>query len=201
MLSAAVEVEVVKCLNKIRGAWDGNGEYAEYSFRRQAQGHPDVVFSCGGRREDIVLGIEVKSRYVMAKEGEPSFRFKTTLGACPPQDFLLVVPWSLSSVLSGSPVVFDPCVTGTRTAAKLRNKWWADTRRSHGGGGGICVPDGVGPYPDARDNVSDEPVSDAGGNFGRLARMGVFDEYKERVNGEAVAGVAVSRWQQFLREL
>ncbi len=197
VLSAAVEVEVVKCLNGIRDAWDGNGEYAGCSFRRQAERYPDVVLACGERREDIVLGIEIKSWYVMAKEGEPSFRFKTTLGACPPQDFLLVVPWSLSSVLSGTPVVFDPYVTGTRTVARRRNKWWADTRRSHDGTG-IRVPDGVGPYPGARENISDEAASDAGGNFGRLARMGMFDEYKGRINGEEIAGVAVSRWQQFL---
>ena len=196
-LSAAVEIEVVRCLNKARNIWDGDGGYAGYSFRRQAERCPDVVFSRGDGRDDIVLGIEIKSWYVMAKEGEPSFRFRTTLEACPPQDFLLLVPWSLSNVLSGSPVIFDPCVTGTRTVAKRRNKWWTETRRSRDSMD-MRMPDAVGPYPGARENIADEPASDAGGNFGRLARMGMFDEYKKRVNNEEVAGVAVSDWQRFL---
>lgn len=200
VLSSAVEAEVVRCLNRIRGVWDAGGDYGCYSFRRQAQRYPDVVLACGERREDIVLGIEIKSWYVMAKEGEPSFRFRTTLGACPPQDFLLLVPWSLSNVLSGTPTIFDPYVTGTRTAAKRRNKWWTDSRRSHGGEG-VRVPGGIGPYPGARENISDEPLSDAGGNFGRLARMGMFDEYKGMIGREEVAGVAVSRWQRFLADL
>lgn len=197
VLSAAVEAEVVRCLNNIRGIWDDRGEYRDYSFRRQAQRYPDVVLARGGMREDIVLGIEIKSWYVMAKEGEPSFRFRTTLGACPPQDFLLLVPWSLSNVLSGAPVVFDPCVTGTRTVARRRNEWWTGVRRSHEDTR-VRVPDGIGPYPEARANIADEPHSDAGGNFGRLARMGMFDEYKAAVGREEVSGVAVSRWQGFL---
>ena len=199
VLSATVEIEVVKCLNGVRDKWDGIGEYSNCSFRRQAERYPDVVLACGERREDIVLGIEIKSWYVMAKEGEPSFRFKTTLGACPPQDFLLVVPWSLSNVLSGTPVVFDPYLTGTRTVALQRNRWWTEVRKSSDNTD-ISIPGGVEPYPGARENIADEAASDAGGNFGRLARMGMFDEYMKRVNGEEVAGVAVSRWQQFLRE-
>ena len=200
VLSATVEIEVVKCLNSVRNKWDGQREYAGCSFRRQPERYPDVVLACGERREDIILGIEVKSWYVMAKEGEPSFRFKTTLGACPPQDFLLVVPWSLSNVLSGTPIVFDPYLTGTRTVALQRNKWWAGIRESNDIAD-ISVPDGVEPYPGARENIADEPASDAGGNFGRLARMGMFDEYKKLVNSEEVAGVAVSHWQQFLKRL
>lgn len=198
VLSAAVEIEVVKCLNGVRNAWDGRGKYGDCSFRRQPERYPDVVLTCGDRREDIVLGIEIKSWYVMAKEGEPSFRFKTTLGACPPQDFLLVVPWSLANVLSGTPVVFDPYLTGTRTVALMRNKWWAEIRKS-ADSIDISIPDGIAPYPRARENIADEPASDTGGNFGRLARMGMFDEYTKRVNDEEVAGVAVSRWQEFLK--
>ena len=200
VLSSAVEVEVVRCLNRIRNVWDAGGDYDAYSFRRQAQRYPDVVLACGERREDIILGIEIKSWYVMAKEGEPSFRFRTTLAACPPQDFLVLVPWSLSNVLSGTPTVFDPYVTGTRTVAKRRNEWWTDTRRSHGGTE-VRVPGGIGPYPGARENISDEPLSDAGGNFGRLARMGMFDEYREMIGREEVAGVAVSHWQRFFGDL
>lgn len=200
VLSAAVEIEAVKCLNEVRSVWDGRKKYGSYAFRRQPERCPDVVLACGKRREDIVLGIEVKSWYIMAKECEPSFRFKTTIGACPPQDFLLVVPWSLSNVLSGRPAVFDPYLTGTRTVALMRNKWWAETRKSSDSAG-IYVPDRVEPDPRARENIADEAASDTGGNFGRLARTGMFDEYKRRVNSEEVAGVPVSRWQQFFKEL
>ena len=55
-LSAAVEIEVVKCLNKARSIWDGGGEYEDYSVRRQAERYPDVVFSCGEGRKDIIQG-------------------------------------------------------------------------------------------------------------------------------------------------
>lgn len=84
--------------------------------------------------------------------------------------------------------------------AKRWNKWWTEARQLHNSTG-IRVPDAVGPYPGAREKIADEPVSDAGGNFGRLARMGMFDEYKKRINGEEVAGVAVSSWQRFLMGL
>ena len=84
--------------------------------------------------------------------------------------------------------------------AKRWNKWWTEARQSYDSTG-IRVPDAVGPHPGAREKIADEPVSDAGVNFGRLARMGMFDEYKKRINGEEVAGVAVSSWQRFLMGL
>ena len=47
VLSAAVEIEVVRCLNKARNIWDGDGGYAGYSFRRQAARSPTLCFHAG----------------------------------------------------------------------------------------------------------------------------------------------------------
>jgi hypothetical protein len=49
------------------------------------------------------MGIELKGWYVLAKEKEPSFRYKVTLTVCAPADLLVVVPWALSNVISGRP--------------------------------------------------------------------------------------------------
>lgn len=100
-------------------------------FKRQAQTFPDVVLASSGKSE-IVLGIELKSWYVLAKEGEPSFRFKTNVAACPAQDFMILVPWHLSNVLSGRSTILEPYVGATRYFARYRNYWWEHMRRAGG---------------------------------------------------------------------
>ena len=77
-----------------------------------------------GVEPSILLGIELKGWYVLAKEREPSFRYKATPAVCAPADLLVVYPWALSSVVSGSPQLYQPFVTGARYAAEYRNYWW-----------------------------------------------------------------------------
>ena len=75
-LSSTIEQEVVNLLNGIRrDTWDRYGKWRVYGFERQAQRFPDVVLRTNtpGARP-ILMGIELKGWYVLAKEGEPSYR-------------------------------------------------------------------------------------------------------------------------------
>lgn len=199
-LGFTIEEEVVRCLNSLRHVWDPGNVYASLTFSRQAQTFPDVVLADSRAPKDrIVLGIELKSWYVLAKEGEPSFRFKTNVAACPIQDFLILVPWHLSNVLSGRPVILDPYVGSTNYFARYRNYWWKHKRTTRGNAE-IHEPPDVSPYPNARDNISDEPADDKGDNFGRISRIGLMDEYIEELDETAVSGIRVSDWRKFFRE-
>jgi len=46
--------------------------------------------------------------------------------------------------------------------------------------------------------ISDRPESDGGGNFGRLARAGVMEDYIAELFEEKLAGIQLLAWQRFL---
>lgn len=50
---------------------------------------------------DVLLGIELKGWYRLAKEEAPTYRFTVTPAACNEHDLLVVVPWVLSNILAG----------------------------------------------------------------------------------------------------
>jgi hypothetical protein len=113
VLGATIEEQVVRTLNFVRTTWDPDGRYALYSFVRQPQTFPDVRL----RRvasDETLLGIELKGWYLLAKEAEPSLRFQATAAACTRQDLIVVVPWVLSNVISGSPVLFEPFIESAK---------------------------------------------------------------------------------------
>ena len=88
---ATIEDQVVSTLNRMREVWDPDEQFMYYRFVRQPQTFPDVLLrkdtSGTDRHEsEILLGIELKSWYLLAKEGEPSFRFQVTPAACAKQD-------------------------------------------------------------------------------------------------------------------
>ena len=113
-LGATIEDQVTASLNELRPVWDPDNQYSLYDFERQPQTFPDVVLrsSVPNITPQIIMGIELKGWYILAKEREPSFRYKVTPSACAPADMLVVVPWTLSKVISGSPQIFEPYVTG-----------------------------------------------------------------------------------------
>lgn len=198
-LGASIEEQVVASLNALRGTWDSDGKYPTYSFVRSSQRFPDVRLqdALPNSPRPILMGIELKGWYVLAKESEPSGRYKVTPNACAPQDLLVVVPWALDAVVSGKPCLFDPFVVGARWAAEYRNWWWEwlrDTKTSPG----IKLSGVTDPYPAAKaDKVSDVPDHDEGGNFGRFARAGMMEDYKKKLMQEALVGIPLWAWQAF----
>lgn len=201
VLGATIEEQVVKTLNQMRDVWDTDNRYPLYSFNRQAQVFPDVLLKRPPTEDtanDILMGIELKSWYLLAKEGEPSFRFVVTQSSCAKRDLAVVVPWALSRVISGSPIVFEPYIVEARYAAQYRNYYWQELRDAQSSTD-IVEPTGAQPYPTKSDEIADRPVSDSGNNFGRLARTGMMDQYVASVKQELLGGITVEQWRAFLR--
>jgi hypothetical protein len=201
-LGATIEAQVVTTLNQMRNVWDPDAKYQIYSFVRQPQTFPDVLL----RRADdaeragdrIILGIEMKGWYLLAKEQEPSFRFTVTPAACAPADLIAVVPWVLSNVIAGSPRVLVPYIESARYAAEYRNYHWSALRDTDGSRK-ITQPAPVSPYPAKSNQIADVPEADGGGNFGRFARTGIMDTYRARVMQEPLCGISAEHWLAFFK--
>ena len=200
VLGATIEVQVVETLNRMRDVWDPDDQWPLYGFERQAQTFPDVLLRrrTAAGRYDVALGVELKGWYILAKEGVPSFRYTVTPGACTAWDLLIVVPWRLSNVLSGVPKISAPGVWSARHAAEMRNFWWRHVRRTSGDRA-IRSPQSVTPYM-PRDNTSDRPAYDGGGNFGRIARIGMMDEWVNDTQRQPLAGIPAQDWVAFIRK-
>ncbi|MCY4102727.1 MAG: hypothetical protein OXG55_05595 [bacterium] len=199
VLGATIEVQVVQTLNRMRDVWDPGDDWPLYAFERQAQTFPDVLLrkATGTAGYEVAMGVELKGWYVLAKEREPSFRYTVTPDACTDLDLLAVVPWHLSNVLAGTPLVDTPGVWSARYAAEHRNHWWQHLRKT-AADTSIASPEGVFPYK-GRENTSDKPAYDRGGNFGRIARTGIMDEWIDGVLRKPLAGIPARDWIEFLR--
>lgn len=197
VLGATIEEQTVATLNNIRDAWDPEHDYSLYGFFRQPQTFPDVYFRKFGTAEKPLMGIELKGWYVLAKEGEPNFRFQATPDACASADLIVVVPWVLSQVISGHPIVMEPFVESARFAAEYRNYWWQHVRKTKGSTK-IDSPKGMLPYPRKTDSILDV-VEDKGGNFGRLARTGLIDRYCQKTKERTLCGVPLEYWLAFFK--
>lgn len=198
VLGATIEDQVVQTLNAMRMVWDPDEHYALYSFIRQAQTFPDVRLQKADDPTSVLMGIELKGWYLLAKEGEPSFRFTVTAAACNAQDLIVVVPWVLAQVISGRPICFSPYIEGARHAAEYRNYHWQHLRSARSDTA-IVSPESVTPYPRKSDLIADHPASDAGGNFGRFARTGLMDTYLAEMKQLQLCGVRIAYWLTFLR--
>lgn len=201
-LGATIEEQVVDALNALRSAtWDQDEQYAQYRFVRQPQTFPDVVLKAAAPdvSPGILLGIELKGWYALAKEREPSFRYKVTPAVCSPADLLVVFPWALSRVISGSPQLFAPYVTSARYAAEYRNWHWEHVVRGGSPDGHITLSTVTQNYPSKAQLIGDESVSDRGKNFGRFARTGLMDDYMTELFRDDLAGIPLDSWQKFLK--
>jgi hypothetical protein len=197
-LGATIEEQVVQTLNRIRSVWDPDKKYQAYGFIRQPQIFPDVVLRKKTNGTEILLGIELKGWYLLANEGEPNFRFKVNPGCCNPWDLIAVVPWVLSNVLSGSPVVYDVFVDQARYSAEHRNFYWEHLRSTEGDRT-ITLAQDIRPYPLKKDRISDTANNDRGNNFGRMARYGSMKDYVDRMMVTGVRGLPVREWLDFFR--
>lgn len=195
-LGATIEDQVVQTLNLIRVVWDPEKQYETYGFIRQPQTFPDVLLRKKTNGTEVLLGIELKGWYLLAKEGMPNFRFTVNPGCCNPWDLLVVVPWVLSNVLSGSPVIHDVFVEQARFAAEQRNYYWQYERETTDDRT-ITLAQDIRAYPLKKNKISDKANSDPGGNFGRLARYGVMNDYVNRMMDTGVRGLPARAWLNF----
>lgn len=200
LLGGTIEVQTVATLNQIRSVWDPDNEWDDYGFERSSQSFPDVrLVTRSTGLPSPMLGIELKGWYLLSKEGEPSFRYTATRAAATPYDLLCVVPWRLSNVLAGSPIVYEPFIEQAQLAADLRNHYWEHLRGATDRAG-VIVPADVEAYPAGKSNMSDKPEYDGGGNFGRVARVpGLMKEYTDRLLSTGVLGIEARHWLLFLK--
>lgn len=200
-LGASIEQQVVDTLNDLHEVWDPTGRWRPYRFVRQPQTFPDCVLrtTATGLPKEPLLGIELKGWYVLAKEREPSFRYKVTPAIPTEFDLLVVYPWALDSVVSGSPRLFEPWVVSARWGAEYRNWWWQHQRAAQGSRD-IVLSRIRTPYPTGRRATSDHPAaSDSGKNFGRLARTGAMSDFNQQLFAQTLSGISLDAWQKFFR--
>lgn len=198
VLGGSIEIQTVNTLNKIRDVWDPDNAWPEYGFERTSQTFPDVrLISRSAGKPSPILGVELKGWYLLSKEGEPSFRYTATRDACSEFDLLVVVPWHLTNVLSGTPIVYEPYIEQARYAADFRNFYWQQ-QRPPGSDTGIKSPSGVTPYPPPKTRIADRAVQDSGRNFGRVARVkGLMEEYVESALSTRISGIEARHWVGF----
>lgn len=199
-LGATIEDAVVNGLNARREAWDPEGEYMLCRFERHAQAFPDVRLvrdESGGR--EILMGIELKGWFALSKEGEPTFRYTVDPSVCAPADLLVVYPWVLSDGIAGSPRLLRPFAWSARAVAEQRNAYWREMREKRGRNGTIIPATHRRPYPSLADHCVDHAEDDAGGNFGRVARYGLLDEFVKATRAREVSGIPVMAWLTFFK--
>jgi hypothetical protein len=199
-LGAAIEQSVVDNLNALRPMWDPDKEYGLYSFVRQNQVFPDVLLqmSAPDATPKIILGIELKGWWVLAKEGEPSFRYTVCTDACAEADLLAVFPRTLDEVISGAPRPLDPFVVEARYAAARRNYYWEHERGATGNSAMITPATHRTPYPKKNDRFNDGGADDKGKNFGR-PRGGTMADFIDSLEDMRFSGIPIKAWRDFFK--
>lgn len=200
-LGASIEQSVVENLNALRKIWDTEDRFRLYSFVRQAQVFPDVRLQTDAPSAEpqVLMGVELKGWFALAKEGEPSFRYKVAPAVCAEADLLVVFPWVLDEVVSGAPRLLRPFVSGARNAAEHRNHYWSVLRGVAGPDAAITPAPHQAPYPRKGVKFNDEAARDSGGNFGRVARGGIMERFIDDLMLQPVAGIPLGAWQRFLK--
>ncbi len=201
--ASVVEAQVVDILNRLRNIWDPDSEYADYAFVRQSQTFPDVLLRSLRDENEILFGIELKSWYVLSKEGEPSFRYQVTPEACATADFIVIIPGLLSEVISGTPRILIPYKESARFIAEYRNYYWQKSRRERNENPDIRTPPKAyrHPYPSSKQESSDKATIDKGGNFGRIARVGILDTFVAKIKSLDYLGIKIIHWITFFRAI
>lgn len=195
LLGGTIEEQTVATLNEIRNVWDAEKKWAEYSFKRYAESFPDVRLEREGDKKPLI-GIELKGWYLLAKEEEPSFRFKASVDAMTEWDLITVFPWSLSNVISGTPVLEAPYIEQGKYVADLRTYYW-EHRNSNAKP--VKHPK-THPYPEPGSKYSDTVVNDSSGNFGRIGRVkGLMDDWIAETMQTPLVGIEARWWVKFLK--
>ncbi len=203
LMGATIEEQVVSTLNRHRDTWD-DGNWKEYTFQRSAQAFPDVRLVHRSNPDDIKIGIELKSWFLLSKEGVPSMRFVPHPDACAPLDMVCVVPWYLSNAVCGVPKVASPWIQQAKYAAEWSKFFWQYLRKTNTPQSleqrsfseiGSCAP-----YPKKSDSISLHPKNDPGNNYGRLPRYHpIMDEFCTQALQTEILGIAAEDWRYFLQ--
>jgi hypothetical protein len=122
-----------------------------------------------------------------------------TPNACGPADLLVVFPWILDEIVSGRPKLLQPFVGEARFAAEHRNHYWSVLRGVTGTAAEVIPARHQAPYPKKGDKFNDSASSDSGGNFGRVARGGIMQEFIGGLMQQPAAGIPLGAWQRFFK--
>ena len=203
LLGSMIENKVVQFLNSHRTLWD-DGKWNEYHFIRSSESFPDVRLVNVSQPNNVVLGIELKSWFILSKEGEPSFRYKTASEACDQGDLLCIIPWYLSDAVCGNPILLSPWVFSAKAAAEATKRYWLYERQTDKPftlkERKLEIPNDCKPYmSNARDKTNYKPVNDGGNNFGRLARTGIMANFVEDTLQTDILGIPANNWRLFLK--
>lgn len=204
LLGSMIENRVVFFLNTHRNLWDKEGEWSCYHFIRSNESFPDVRLVRKSDNQDVKLGIELKSWFILSKEGDPSFRYCTASSACDPGDLLCIVPWYLSDAVCGHPVLLTPWVYSAKAASEATKRYWLYERETTKAmtleQRSLIEPANLTPYMlNARDNTNYSPNDDKGNNFGRLARTGIMTKFVEDTLQTEILGIPADNWRRFLQ--
>lgn len=204
LLGSAIEVSTVQTLRSLREVWDPDNEWVDYDFFRFPQSFPDVrLVRCEDIFSEPEIGIELKSWYLLSKEAEPSFRHRVTSSACNPWDLFVIVPWSLSNVLSGTPIVYSPWIEQAQYVSEMRNFYWLNTRKDGKPSprDAVEIPDDVYAYPPPNSLISDKPLADKGSNYGRIGRVHeLVGSWTRQCLDIPLLGIKALDWVLFLKE-
>lgn len=196
-LGASIEQSVVDNLNLLRSVWDPEERYHAYQFVRQPQVFPDVRLE--NRHGQVLMGIELKGWFSLAKEGEPSFRYLVNADVCASVDLLVVFPWILSEVISGVPKLMMPYVEEAQYAAQQRNHYWTVGRGRTGEDAEIILAEFRENYPKKNDKFNDAARKDSGNNFGRVSRSGIMSDFIATMMQQPISGIPLYAWHKFLK--
>ena len=195
LLGGAIEDQTTQALNDTRNIWDPDGKYSEYFFKRYSESFPDVRLEKGVDQSPLI-GIELKGWYLLSKEEMPSFRFRASADAVTEWDLLVVYPWSLSDVLSGTPKLEIPYIEQAKYAADYRTYYWEHRNPN---AKKVVHPD-THPYPNPGSKYSDIAKDDSSGNFGRVARVhGLMDDWVSDTMKNKLAGIEPKWWVKFFK--
>lgn len=95
-------------------------------------------------------------------------------------------------------MVYPVFIDLTRYTAEQRNFYW-QYQRGAKGNTRIRLAPGPTTYPIKSDKISDKAEDDPGGNFGRLARYGIMEEFVKTTMNTPLRGLPAIQWLQFFK--
>ena len=197
LLGGAIEEQTVSILNGMRSIWDPNGRWYNRIFIRFPESFPDVRLVRSPDDLEPAIGIELKGWYLLSKEKEPSFR-KASADATTPWDLIVCCPWALSNILSGRPLIYEPYIEQAKYAADMRTYYWQHRKRASESRSNEIIQPETQPYPRPGTKYVDNPKSDSGNNFGRLARVpNLMEAWVEKALDLKLSGIEARYWIAF----